>query len=68
MRHIEVSNLWIQQKVSDGSNELQKIKKLHNPSDLLTKHLSEETVRHCMELMGTEFMEGRNSLAPALDE
>ena len=66
VRHVEVANLWIQQKVADETIDIQKIKNFYNPSDMLTKHLSEENMRHCMELIGAEFLEGRSHIAPSL--
>ena len=66
VRHVEVANLWIQQKVADETIDIQKIKICYNPSDMLTKHLSEENMRHCMELIGAEFLEGRSHIAPSL--
>ena len=66
VRHVDVGNLWIQQKVADEIIDIQKIKNFNNPSDMLTKHLSEETMRHCMELIGAKFMEGRSPIAPSL--
>ena len=67
VRHIDVSNLWIQEKVSTGEIELTKIKNTYNPSDILTKHLAEAEVRSCMEMIECHFTEGRSELAPKLD-
>ena len=65
VRHVDVANLWIQQKVADGVIDIQNIKKFYNPSDMLTKHLPEGTMRHCTDLFGIEFLEGRRPTAPA---
>ena len=35
VRHIDVSNLWIQEKIADESIGLQKIKNVYNPGDRL---------------------------------
>ena len=67
VRHIDVSNLWIQEKVADESIELQKIKHVYNPADLMTKHLAETGMQHCVELIDTEFLDGRSPIAPDLN-
>ena len=67
VRHIDVFNLWIHEKVADESIELQKIKNVYNPADLMTKHLAETEMQHCMELIETEFLDGRSPIAPDLN-
>ena len=37
MRHVETNQLWLQQRVSLGHIEVEKIKGIENPADLLTK-------------------------------
>ena len=65
VRHIDVSNLWVQEKVKDGEIELIKIKNDFNPSDILTKHLAEMPMLQCLESSSVQFAAGRHSLAPS---
>ena len=47
IRHIEVSQLWLQDHVNKGTIRVQKVKGGENLSDALTKHLSNEgIIRH----------------------
>ena len=66
VRHIEVSNLWVQEKIKNGDIEVQKIKNSYNPSDVLTKHLNEFMMMECMGFIDLHFAEGRHALAPAM--
>ena len=66
VRHIDVSELWIQEKVKSGEIELQKIKNVFNPADLLTKHLAEAAMMQCLEFLDVVFLDGRHELAPSL--
>ena len=67
VRHIDVSHLWIQEKITNGSMELTKIKNTFNPSDMMTKHLGEAEMSQCMELIDCHFSDGRTPLAPGLN-
>ena len=66
VRHIEVSHLWIQERVNTGDIEIQKIKNSFNPSDILTKHLAEMTMLECLHFLDVDFLDGRHPLAPQL--
>ena len=66
MRHLDVSQLWIQERLKNKSFGLRKVLGTDNPSDALTKYLSRpELVKHlaCMHVV---YEEGRAALAPAL--
>ena len=48
VRHIEVSQLWVQQEVSSGRIRIVKVKGTDNIADILTKHIDNATLnRHC---------------------
>ncbi len=48
VRHIEVGDLWIQDKVSKGVMKIRKVKGTENPSDALTKSVGkDEMFVHC---------------------
>ena len=42
VRHIEVSQLWIQEKISDGKTRVCKVNTNENLSDALTKSIGSE--------------------------
>ena len=45
VRHIEVNQLWIQEKVRNKDIELAKVKGTENLADALTKHIDAEDMR-----------------------
>ena len=64
VRHMEVSQLWVQEKVSSGRIAIVKVKGENNIADALTKHVDQDNIgRH---LIGTRqrIAEGRHELAP----
>ena len=67
VRHIEVSELWIQQKVRDNKIELTKIKGTFNLADLFTKHVDRAKLDQMVEALGGVHMAGRSEIAPDLD-
>ena len=44
IRHIDVTQLWLQDKVRSGDIKILKVKSSENKSDLLTKHHAQETI------------------------
>ena len=63
-RHMEVAQLWVQEKVSNGRIAIMKVKGENNIADVLTKHVDQDNIdRH---LTGTRqrIAEGRHELAP----
>ena len=64
IRHLEVSQLWLQQKVANGYLELVKVDGGDNLADALTKHLGAADLRRHMVGVGLEEREGRHSLMP----
>ena len=65
VRHIDVSNLWVQEKVKNGEVEIIKIKNDFNPADILTKHLAEMPMMQCLDSICVQFIEGRHAIAPS---
>ena len=45
VRHIEVNQLWIQEKVKNKEFEIRRVKGLDNLADALTKHVDGEDVQ-----------------------
>ena len=64
VRHIEVNQLWIQDRVGSGDIEIHKIPGSVNPADALTKHVeSEILVKHAH--MTSQFAcSGRHEIMP----
>ena len=62
VRHVEVHQLWLQDRVSQGDLKVRKIDGTKNPADAVTKHLDGVKLReHC------DKVKGRHELAPQLD-
>ena len=68
VRHLAVSDLWIQDKLREGVFSLSKIPGQLNPADLLTKYVNAATIHKHLTRMGTGLKEGRAGGAPQLTE
>ena len=64
IRHIEVNQLWVQDKVAKGEVKIQKIATTENLADHLTKYLNQEGVLEHMNGTWQWFEEGRHTLMP----
>ena len=64
LRHIDVSNLWIQEQVMKGAMSVIKVKNIHNSADIGTKHLPRQEMENCLEQMDFHFALGRSEVAP----
>ena len=64
MRHIEVNQLWLQDKVGKGEIEVRKVNGGTSIADALAKHVESEKIhRHCSSV-GTDM----RSLMPRVAE
>jgi hypothetical protein len=66
VRHLDVGTLWLQEQQLRKVVELKKVAGLENPSDLLTKHFTQERIDHYCELIGYSFADGRASSTAGL--
>ena len=66
VRHIEVSQLWVQNKVAQGVLKIQKIATSENLADHLTKYLGQEGVASHMYNTSQWIEGGRHSLMPSV--
>ena len=66
IRHLDVSDLWVQDKVRSGAIGLVKIPGDQNPADALTKYVDYGILRKSLATMGLEFRDGRPDSAPAI--
>ena len=64
VRHLDVTDLWIQEKVRSKAVHLQKVPGLGNPADVLTKYVDKATLEKALKFMGLMRMDGRAKLAP----
>ena len=64
VRHIEVSQLWVQEQVSRGMIHIEKVAGPQNIADALTKHVESEGIEKHMAFSSQHVKQGRHSLAP----
>ena len=64
VRHVEVSQLWVQEKVGSGEIELRKADGSMNLVDALTKHVDHECMSKHMSNTNQLVVEGRHALMP----
>ena len=64
MRHIEVHQLWLQEKVNAGEIEVMKVKGEGNFADALTKPLDGPGITKHLSLTKQEVISGRHDLTP----
>ena len=67
VRHLEVSQLWVQDNVRRGEVEMRKVNGMENPADKLTKYMGREGVEIHLKKTGAAVKSGRSSLAPEVD-
>ena len=63
-RHIEVNQLWIQEKVGDGVLEIRKEKGTENIADALTKYVESEALQYHLSQTLQDIRSGRHDLMP----
>ena len=66
VRHLEVRELWLQDRVAKGELQVKKVRGEDNLADILTKHVGRETLDKHMTSAGYERRTGRHWLSPAL--
>ena len=64
VRHIEVAQLWVQEKVRSGDIILEKVDGKSNLSDCLTKYVSREEIEWQMAQTNKVIAGGRHALCP----
>ena len=68
VRHIEVRELWVQEKVNRGELTIVKVKGEDNVADGLTKHVGRAKMDKYMAMCGIRFAKGRHELSADLGE
>ena len=64
VRHLAVADLWVQQRVRDGSFSVAKHPGATNGADLMTKHKSRDDLTRLLAIIGFGSAMGRASTAP----
>ena len=64
IRNLEVSQLWLQQRVASEDLKIDKVKGTDNIADALTKHVGVEDMKINLEGVGLEQRPGRHDLMP----
>ena len=67
-RHIEVNQLWVQDKVANGEIEIRKVDVKVNIADALTKHVNAEDIRIHMRHTDQMYAQSRHSIMPHIAE
>ena len=67
IRHIEVNQLWLQEKVYKGEIIVEKVRTDENLADALTKPLTNEDIIKHVQGMGYDLRRDRHRLAPAVE-
>jgi len=67
VRHIQVNQLWIQDRVINGDIEVVKINGKENIADIFTKHVNAEDIRVHLHKTNQTISNGRHEIAPADD-
>ena len=68
VRHVEVNQLWVQEKVGSGEVELRKVDGQSNLADALTKYIDGESIMRHMDGTGQHYAYGRHVIMPAVAE
>jgi hypothetical protein len=68
IRHIEVNQLWLQEKVNKGTIEVEKVKGEINRADVLTKFKDGTALKQQLDWTNQVVNFGRHELAPKLSK
>ena len=68
VRHIELSELWLQDQVARGRISIVKIAGEDNFSDSLTKHASADRIEQTLHATNNRVRSGRHSIMPQLSD
>ena len=68
VRHIEVRELWVQDRVAKGDLKIVKVRGEDNVADGLTQHVDKQKMEQYMKACGIVRKSRRHELSPALGE
>ena len=64
VRHIEVSQLWVQHEVASGRKKIVTVKGTNSIADILTQHSHTETLETTLQVPGRREETGQTSIEP----
>ena len=64
IRHLDVTDLWVQEKFTSKAATIDKVLGTENPADILTKHVDGPALKVALQKMGMSVLDGRSSVAP----
>ena len=64
VRHIELTELWVQDQVARGKIRIRKISGADNVSDSLTKHSTSDRIAQTLHYANQFITPGRHSIMP----
>ena len=65
IRHLDVTDQWIQEKFNSKLAFLHKVLGANNPADVLTKYTNKAMLQNTLKTMNLLVMSGRSTVAPA---
>ena len=65
IRHLDVTDLWCQEKVRMGAVTLHKVLGSENPADMMTKYVERSVLEDLLARINMSVMDGRAECAPA---
>ena len=68
IRHIEVHQLWLQEKVSQREISVEKVLGTKNPADALTKYVTGNQLREHNRRVNLEYLVGKHTDALTINE
>ena len=66
IKHLDVEDLWVQQKIRDRSVDLVEVLGAENPADILTKDVAADLFNKMFQHIATVYLDGRASAASEL--
>ena len=66
IRHLDTTDLWVQEVIRSGRVELVKVPGVDNPADVLTKYVDKSLMTKMLDNMGMSKLDGRAKCAPAI--
>ena len=64
IRHLDVTDLWVQEKFTSKAASIDKVLGTENPADILTKHVDGPALKVALQKMGMVALDGRSGVAP----
>ena len=64
IRHLDCTDLWIQEKIRSGQVHLEKVLGSANPADAFTKYVDKQILDRAMDQIGMVKLDGRARCAP----